>query len=256
VLRTRPSILLVWPILREHVWDIVDHWHYVDTSAGNPHQILVVYVDDASFSGEQIKQYFNWNRFYNSVIGPSKGRVKLMFVLSALSSLARKAIDNITDSSAIFPTGVIPMPTADELLQKMLGEDGASKFWSDYHKLIPDHITGLRFRQTLTYFDHKLPDMHSMATKILALAPVLSKDGEKASLRSLITGCSPASYGYKSNSVWRKGVDEFYDVKSDALACPPSFYKFIQYMFNGEKASKFHSLIKVLGMEGKQKEHN
>lgn len=220
--------LLVWPLIKHHVI-FVSHEITIELlQAINNENLVVVHVDDGSFSGTQIVLTLT-NQVMNYV-GHNQDHVKWFILVASLSQTAKTRI--LTDGSefVLFPNNVITFDNIGEQARSLMGDE----FWlfelTMKDKAYEDIYMASNLVHTI-YFDYKLPDALSTIQKIIAIAPDIDTSTNKITTRSLIVGCSPSDY--KSDGLPLNPSKPYVDFDDNAT-CPIAFYKTIQYTWEGQ----------------------
>lgn len=191
--------LIVWPLIREFVVDVVDEidQHIV-------HRIrrptMIVYCDDAAFTGSQAHEAIVKSAVSYALF--SKPNVSLFYCIPFATQRAYYKLRGVGDGDrARFPPATDRIMNLYEINKKRPAE--ASICFDDLAKE-PGFGT-VHWFHSLLYFDHKLPDHVSVVNYIIAFAPCFHRAEQRFRMRPLVTGCNVADYS----------VDERYDNDDD-----------------------------------------
>jgi hypothetical protein len=241
--------LMIWPIIRQFVTQVVVDFDMVDWSKVQSKDSYLVYVDDASFTGSQASESIWFQNF------PDDKRAQLCFIIPFVSELARKRIlDEIIDERfeyALFIHSEIELKPlsaffTEEKIQKIQEYPG---------------FVNLRPGQCMAYFDHKMPDQVSTTDFIFLFAPVYLGPGV-FKVRSLVQNCDVTLhriYRNRPNSqdelealeTLETQVYEFLTKKQrlatlierdGGVVCPPAFYRTIPYKWPDDKSPEWSKL--------------
>jgi len=237
------TALLIWPVIKSRVVAVVDEssfddWY--DNEADDDKRYFVAHVDDGSFSGQQISQVLTRLGIAKKTAS-SAGKLVWVFVVAAMSDKARRTILVDGLNSAVFPITSIKLHTFGYIAEEIFKRQHGYAEWQDAYNSFFDAIAAPRYQYVyrvtpdicMAYFDHKLPDRTSTITQIIALAPAFdeSNDGH-ISRRSLIKGCDASNYTVEDEPV-DDDSEQFGQFDEDTI-CPPSFYKYINYEYDGD----------------------
>lgn len=238
--------LLVWHVIKPYVI-------FVDDGSNNQgwkpltdlQNILVLHVDDGLFSGQQVGKAIQ--KIKNALrIETTTNKLQWMVLVAALSTDGGKFVKS-RFPGVLFPSTVIKLETIGEIVIRTLqleGGDVGQQYKDFFYGMQQPRFNKLFMVQAnkhVVYFDHKLPDAASILIKILAIAPAIDDsiegddDEVKISTRSLINQCVVDDYEFHG----MKPEPGDYIIKYDEEnVCPQSFYKNIDYTYNGVEIEK------------------
>jgi hypothetical protein len=241
----RPSVVIFCPLpqvgksglwLAILYWNRLKNWitHVLSTEEANEvlrknplesGKIFIIYMDDASFSGQQASQ--TMVAVYNYLKDRELVNVTQLFAIPYISKVAISLFNQkfrhqiwISSKTIRFQPIKVAIPLTDNLF-----------FWRDFFR---DRSWGTKkefYIPTLhtIYFDHKLPDHMSVYVQIIAYSPLIPSVGQKFIIENVqigtgfITGCEP-----RFNERTRT-PGEILNMDTDM--CPEPVYKALGYVF-------------------------
>lgn len=245
------ALLLMWPVLGEWITHIVRtpeeavELHTMGVEEDKDALTFVIHTDDASYSGTQ---FFTTSRdvLENMMDDPTIKKNQSFSYYMAFPFISQFVRDIALGDMFLRSQnegGCLIIPNAtqtfDSLKTSMLASLGKSRFEIlEYFLESPPYKAIFGYAKPIhcIYFDHKLADGLSTINKILALAPVLTKDNE-VTADNLIVGCKIEDYRGKYTGDNPSAKDHARDAIPeldfyDNFVCPKAFYKFIKYTFN------------------------
>ena len=149
-------------------------------------------------------------------------------------------------SSVIIPDGVERVPNMEEQLKEYYPLQEQRRYfwrtlmqppWKSWYEISKDHI--------LIYFDHKLADMASVPSKLLAGPVAYNIETKDYHRYRVITNCEDMVY--KDDTKEDIGEEVMQTLKfHDDHTCPQAFYKTIPYTWGGELLPPSHRGILAL----------
>lgn len=184
--------------------------------------IAVIALDDATFSGEQMLQNtsFRWSETTNDVLF-----IAVPYCGVAAQKLLTHGIEGKPKKQIKIPPHAIVLPAARELLKDAI--EGAP----EVEVRFAYYMFGITAGSTLLYFDHKMPDYLSTATRAFVFGETFGLDASTGRLERtgeyvFIEGCEHTleqiPFGGDTEG-WRKYANP----------CPKAFYKQIEYTRDG-----------------------
>ena len=220
--------LLIWPVIREYVVKIVRRPVFAVQDADEKARILIVHIDDASYSGSQIADTLVGDSF-RSIVDDKRLDVKSMICVAAATVQASIKIKRAAPY-AVFPVATTRIKTVEESASDVFGAADAEDFIVHVTSTAMARAAAFQLDLSMTYFDHKLADNVSTNDIMIAYAPTPS-GRSMLRLHSLITNCAPYAYG------WATDVTPSWVMLTINDECPPPFYKRIPYTYRGRKIS-------------------
>lgn len=225
------SALLVWPRIRKHVGAVILRTELRRIAERRASDWLVVLVDDASYSGQQM------------VMGLRRrtGAFSFFVLVAALSTAARTRL--VSEMPAVLlPKTAILIKSVREIADEYGGAAAVKELEAQLSSSENVATFAVELRHHLLYFGHKLADSLSVANRTIALAPVEVQNAI-VSFGSMISGCELAEYGDGFRSVVGPPVDvpgatsivSAVDDFSPYNTCPRPFYKSINYTMGGAR---------------------
>ncbi len=221
--------LLVWQYFKKLVTHLTDDIEKVpkELSRGKK-RVFLLHPDDMSYSGLQMAADVN------ATLGWSAD-LTYFPVVGLMGAAAVKQLETLTPAFTI-PKTVEIVPRLEQLLRDDYGAESASEIldelkrppWWDYY--------GVLRNTTLIYFDHKLADRVSIATKMLVDAVAQGRSGHRLKKFRLIRNCEDAIYKTHDGRLV-KPETQWVDL-ADEYTCPKAFYKTLVYTFDGKPLEK------------------
>jgi hypothetical protein len=225
--------LLAWEKIRDIVTYVMSYDDLYQYITDHPNEsISILYIDDASYSGDQA--YVNIQD--NIIRDLERYNVETIFIIPYISITAGNLwYNNIyrcrvwySDKAVIFKKLYRKHEVDVEELTTFIGNH---LFWSNYFGLNNydnDHIPNL----FTIYFDHKLADMQSIYTQIIAYSPLIPENGynfDDVQLgNGFITGCV-RRYKEKHPNIL---FEQWYTADKEQPLCPRPIYKALGYTFD------------------------
>jgi hypothetical protein len=220
--------LLVWPFIRDRVAQVDGIGEDILWSRVLPNQTYYLYADDAAFTGNQAADLLRLNR------APAFARVEVCVLVPFTTKQARDHITRTLGKEPLFMRSRMELASLSEFFTT-----AEINSISRYPGFV--HLAGM---QSMTYFDHKMPDTLSTTNWLFALAPVYRGPG-KFDTRSLVTGCSAENVAF--TKFWDAEGEKRTEVIAtylssgatpvrldDARMCPPRFSATIAYTWPTE----------------------
>jgi hypothetical protein len=203
------------------------------TSTYNTHTSnkMIVIVDDASYSGDQIYNHIHFLKWINP-----KETTHYFLAISYISDTAIRLFNsNFIDLNIIIPTSSTIFKSIRSLLNKEELEI-VERMPTRKHAI---HIEYL-IDKNLLYLDFKLPDSLSIPQTIFAYGYKIGDPWNKTysdpnEVLSFIGGCEET---FKNNLQINKRVGDINREKLVGGTCPVSFYKNIEWIRKDEKEEK------------------
>jgi hypoxanthine phosphoribosyltransferase len=240
------AALLIWPIVKQYVVAIIDtetvgNWLKTLTLAEDE-TIRVLLVDDASFSGQQIEETLESAKIRRRSQKYLR-KVYWVVLVGAISTTASATIKRELPW-AIFPANSVLLRSMNEIADELFPTD-KEEFFATMLKKEYKRIYQIQPDTHMAYFDHKLPDSISTISKIIAMAPAIDETTPERNIstRSLIQRCEPNQYKVEGRYY---DLDDFVVEYDQYTICPPTFYKWISYEFDGEQLEDFQSVHELL----------
>lgn len=218
--------LLIWPIIRRYVARIIRRPVFAVQDADENTSILIVHIDDASYSGSQIADTLVGDTF-QSIVADKRLDVKSLICVAAITEQARIKIKRAAPY-VVFPVATTRIKTVEESVANVFGAADAEDFIVHVTSTAMARTAAFQLDLSMTYFDHKLADNVSTNDLMIAYAPT-PFGRSMLQLHSLIANCSPYAYG------WSTDITPSWVMLTINDECPPPFYKRIPYTYRGRK---------------------
>jgi hypothetical protein len=214
--------LLIWDVLRDLVTGVVtDPRHIPLEEFEQP--LAIIHMDDMSYSGTQMGDTVDLG------VGLYDDAKTHYYVLVPFMGTGAKRHLVRVWKHLKFSTYTTEMATLNTFLT--WGGYDSLKVLKKLDEPVWHRLYPIRLPHNLIYFDHKLADALSVPTKMFAALYVADAQGKVLETFHPIRGCEDNVYKTDTGKVLTPGtsVNDW----EQASACPVSFYKGINYTFNG-----------------------
>lgn len=218
--------LLIWPIVRPFVVEVVQGFQDVDMSLVESGNTVFLYADDASFTGNQASDLARLDAYEKS-----GKEVEFCMVIPFMTEQAREEIRTYWGDEIQFyssSTDLLPLSaffSREEVFEVAL--------YPGFAQLKPE--------QCMVYFDHKMPDSVSTTDFLFLFGPVYL-GSRRFKTRPFVSGCDASSLRlYPSHGTGKQSVEQelahylSYRVSPltiearGGVVCPARFYGGILY---------------------------
>jgi hypothetical protein len=230
---------------------------YAECVANNPKKdwhIAVITIDDSTYSGRQMAKNLNRPTSADGTPKTFAGNISkqlhLIIVLPYATVIGRALImENTKYCNRAMSPGSIILPEASSHIKNLLKETTDKKERAILNLIWADKIV------TVAYFDHKMPNYISTASRVLEFGEVFDAEAvddfddipnsEEASKfvhpfmeLNFIDGCTdfPRKIDYLQRFDMLRNHND--------VSCPPAHYKTLKYMFLGNAIDMSESLRK------------